>query len=185
MTSEQREPEAKLFNHAELIYAPGERALAQRFFEALGCEVMETGGPYLVVKLDPKSENFYDNVLYVSEMVEEQRELEAILKRGLDAKSELGDRHKKFVACFERQPQRTTHLGFRLTSTEELDRVLGRLEVLGQELPGRVTVPRVIRPGDEDSLDPHLIQAFVRTDICASGLLCLGQHFELQVPLGR
>jgi hypothetical protein len=62
-TSEQREPEAKLFNHAELVYAPGERALAQRFFEALGCGVMETGGPYLVVQLDPKSKNFYDNVL--------------------------------------------------------------------------------------------------------------------------
>ena len=173
----------RLFNHAELVYAPGERDLVTRFFEALGCRVVDSGGPYLVVLLDPSGQSFYDNCLYVSEIVEEQSELEAALQRGLNAGGELGDRYQKFVARFEREPQRTTHLGLRLSSARELDEVLARLEELGTELPGRVSVARVIRPGDTGSLDPKLIQAFVRTDLCAAGLLCLGQHFELQVRL--
>ena len=133
--------------------------------------------------LDPEGKSFYDNCLYVSEAVEEQRELEAILRLGLEAGSELGDRHQKFVARFEREPQRTTHLGIRLASLDELEAVLTRLEELGAELPGRVRVASVIRPGDASSLDPKLVQAFVRTNLCAAGLLCLGQHFELQVHL--
>ena len=173
---------SRLFNHAELVYAPGERDLVTRFFEALGCRVVDSGGPYLVVLLDPGGQSFYDNCLYVSEIVEEQGELEAALQRALAAGGALGDRYQKFVARFEREPQRTTHLGLRLSSERELDEVLARLEELGTE-PGRVSVARVIRPGDAGSLDPKLIQAFVRTDLCAAGLLCLGQHFELQVQL--
>ena len=34
----------RLFNHAELVYAHGERDLVTRLFEALGCRVVETGG---------------------------------------------------------------------------------------------------------------------------------------------
>ncbi len=183
MANGQLDPSGRLFSHAELVYAPGERDLAKRFFEALGCRLVDSGGPYLVVLFDPSGQSFYDNCLYVSEIVEEQLELEAILRRDLDANGELGDRHQKFVARFEREPQRTTHLGLRLSSAAELDEVLARVEELGGELPGRVSVARVIRPGDAGSLDPKLIQAFVRTDLCAAGLLCLGQHFELQVQL--
>ena len=43
--------QSRLFNHAELVHAPGERELVKRFFEALGCGVMERGGPSLVVLL--------------------------------------------------------------------------------------------------------------------------------------
>ena len=175
--------ELRLFNHAELVYAPGERDLVKRLFEALGCRLVDSGGPYLVVLMDFDATSFYDNCLYVSEIVKEQLEFESILRKRLEAGNEIGDRHQKFIARFEREPQRTTHLGLRLPSDEELDEVLARLDSLGDALPGRVSVARVIRPGDAASLDAKLIQAFIRTDLCAAGLLCLGQHFELQVQL--
>ena len=37
-----------------------------------------------------------------------------------------------------------------------------------------------IRPGDKAALTQNLIQAFIYTDIVASGLFCLGQVIELQ-----
>ena len=64
---------SRLFNHAELVYAPGERDPVTRFFEALGCRVVDSGGPYLVVLLDPGGQSFYDNCLYVSEIVEDPK----------------------------------------------------------------------------------------------------------------
>jgi hypothetical protein len=39
---------------------------------------------------------------------------------------------------------------------------------------------RAIRPGDPEALTSNLIQAFVYTDIIATGLFCLGQVIELQ-----
>ena len=127
--------------------------------------------------------SFYDNCFYASEMTEEQRSLEEVLKASLGGEAELADRYQKFVARFEREPQRTTHLGVRLPSEEVLEAVLARLDDPVPELAGRVRVARVIRPGEPGSLAPNLIQAFVRTDVCAAGLVCLGQHFELQVQL--
>ncbi len=41
-----------------------------------------------------------------------------------------------------------------------------------------------IRPGDPQGLSNDLIQAFVYTDIVATGLFCLGQVIELQAQRG-
>jgi hypothetical protein len=38
----------------------------------------------------------------------------------------------------------------------------------------------VFRPGDPGSYTDMMTQAFVRTDVIASGLLAFGQHIELQ-----
>jgi hypothetical protein len=48
------------------------------------------------------------------------------------------------------------------------------------ELAGRVSVSGVFRPGDPGSYTDTMVQAFVRTDVIASGLLTFGQHVELQ-----
>jgi hypothetical protein len=41
----------------------------------------------------------------------------------------------------------------------------------------------VFRPGDPGSVDPRVIQAFLRTDIVSTSLLTAGQQIELQVRL--
>ena len=48
------------------------------------------------------------------------------------------------------------------------------------DLVGRVTLSGVFRPGDPGSYTDTMTQAFVRTDVIASGLLAFGQHIELQ-----
>jgi hypothetical protein len=46
-----------------------------------------------------------------------------------------------------------------------------------------VQVTGVYRPGDPGSVDPRVIQAFLRTDVVSTGLLLAGQQIELQVRL--
>ena len=70
-------PTAKMLSHLELIYAPGERALARTLLRALGFRVLDpqtdpipanlgpAAAPYLIVYLDPRSDDVFDNVLYV------------------------------------------------------------------------------------------------------------------------
>ena len=175
--------DGRLLNHTELVYAPGERRLSARVFEALGCRVVDPGGPYLVILIDPRSESFIDNVLYASEMTGEQWELEEALRRQLGGGSELGDRYRKYLARFEREPQRTTHFGIRLGAPGQLEAVEKRLGSLDRELGGRLRLASIFRPGEPGSLDDRLVQAFLWTDVCAAGLACLGQHIELQVQL--
>jgi hypothetical protein len=50
-------------------------------------------------------------------------------------------------------------------------------------MQGRFQV-RAVRPTDPEAMTPDLIQAFVYTDIIASGLFCLGQVIELQAQRG-
>jgi hypothetical protein len=173
--------DGRLLNHTELVYAPGERRLTARAFEVLGCRAVDPGGPYLVILVDPRSQSFYDNVLYASEMTDEQFELERTLRAQLAGGSELGDRYRSYRARFESEPQRSTHFGIRLGGPAELVEVEKRLGAAPAELAGRLRLARVFRPGDPGSLDPQLVQAFLWTDVCAAGLTCLGQHIELQV----
>jgi hypothetical protein len=175
--------DGRLLNHAELVYAPGERQLAARVFEALGCRAVDPGGPYLVILVDPRSRSFYDNVLYASEMTPEQFELERSLRAQLSGSSELAEKARSYRARFEREPQRTTHFGIRLGGPSELAEVEKNLAAAPPELAGRLRLARVFRPGDPGSLDPQLVQAVLWTDVCAAGLACLGQHIELQVRL--
>lgn len=175
--------DGRLLNHTELVYAPGERRLTAQVFETIGCRVVDPGGPYLVILVDPRSQSFYDNVLYASEMTGEQLELERSMRGQLAGSSELADTYRKYRARFEREPQRTTHFGIRLGSPAELEDVEKTLDSSAGELAGRLRLARVFRPGDPGSLDPQLVQAFLWTDVCAAGLTCLGQHIELQVRL--
>ena len=59
-----------------------------------------------------------------------------------------------------------------------LDRVRGADD--DPELSGRVTLSAVCHPDDPGAYAPNMIQAFVRTDVVAAGLLAFGQHVELQ-----
>ena len=48
------------------------------------------------------------------------------------------------------------------------------------DLAGRVALSGVFHPDEPGAYAPNMIQAFVRTDIVAAGLLAFGQHVELQ-----
>ncbi len=86
-----------------------------------------------------------------------------------------------FTEKFVRTPFAMTHLGFAM-SEAQLEECLGRIAA-APELAGRVHVTGVYRPGDPGSVDPRVIQAFLRTDVISTGMLFAGQQIELQVRL--
>jgi hypothetical protein len=174
-----------LLNHVEMVYRPSERALVRRLFEALGCKVIETGGRFLVIHADPQAADprMLDNCLYASEVTPEQWRFEEALQRELGSRRELLESYQAFAAMTRRTPQHTTHFGIRLSSLARLEEILTSLESLRDEEPlwrRRVEISGVFRPGDAESLSDTLVQAFVRTDVCAAGFISLGQHIELQ-----
>ncbi len=177
--------DGRLHNHTELVYRPGERALAARIFETLGCRVVETGGPYLLVLVEPSEQGPYDNVLYASEVTPEQWAFEQALARELAGSGAISEAFRAHRERLRREPQSSTHFGIRLPDPAALDAAIERIEKSSAELGGRLSLSAVFRPGDPGSLDPTLVQAFVRTDVVAAGLVTLGQHFELQAHLPR
>jgi hypothetical protein len=187
-------PTAKMLSHLELIYAPGERALARTLLRALGFRVLDpqtdpipanlgpAAAPFLVVYVDPGSDDVFDNVLYVSELSAPQRRFEEALRERLAEDGELARLHAELRAAYADKPQMMTHVGVGFASEEELERACER--VSGEpELAGRVVVSPVYRPGGPGSLDDRVVQAFVYTDVIATGLLCAGQQIELQVRI--
>jgi len=175
---------ARMLNHVEMVYRPGDRQLVGRLFELLGCAAVETGGPFLIIHVDPENPDptKLDNCVYASEMTAAQLRLEDALSQALDAESALSDGHAGYTDHNTSRPQFTTHFGLAM-SVAELDAALARIEKAQADDPEvgkRVTIAGVYRPGDEGSLSPTLVQAFVQTDLCAAGLVTLGQRFELQ-----
>jgi hypothetical protein len=184
MTSQLVDATGRLLNHVELVYRPGERKLVTKVFETLGCVVVETGGPFLVIQIQPGEQSFLDNVLYASEVTPAQWEFERVLLEQTETDGKLAAAYREFDALRSREPQRTTHFGIRLESVEALEQLLARIRSLPDpELEGRLQLAAVFRPGDPGALSDSLIQAFVRTDVCAAGLIRLGQHIELQVEI--
>jgi hypothetical protein len=167
------------------VYRPGARERVAKAFETLGCRVIETGGRYLVIQVDERASSFVDNVLYASEVTAEQWGFEEALANALEPGDGLRPAQQSFAARFQREPQRTSHFGIRVASATELDAIL---DAIGSMPPSsdrlcELEVTGVFRPGDPGALSDSLIQAFVRTELCAAGLITLGQHIELQVEL--
>ena len=172
----------KALNHVELVYAPGERGLARALFELLGCGIHDSGGPFLSAKIASGQTDLVNNAMYASEVTPEQWALEQALRDALDGGS-LAAPGGDYIANLEAHPQRSCHFGIRYPSAEELDATIDRIEHaadLEPGLAGRVSVSGVFRPGDPGSYTDTMTQAFIRTDVIASGLLSFGQHIELQ-----
>ena len=161
--------------HVELLHRPGERALAARFFELLGCETVDREGHWFTSFVDPDApKDWATNVLYVSEVGDEQWALEQLL-----AADPAVAAH---AAALRARPQYGAHFGFRVTTQDELDALVGQVGAAGAtgELAGRVAVAGVYRPGEPGAIAPNMVQAFVWTDVVAAGLLVFGQHIEIQ-----
>ena len=187
------QPSQRILNHTEMVYAPGDRTLARELFRAIGCRVLDpqeedgpddlgaAAGPYLIVFVEPDSTDLIDNVLYASEVPPAQWELETQLRARLDTDDSLRTSYDAFNASFESYPQGMTHFGVAMNE-QQLDAALERIAAT-PAFDGRLKVTGVYRPGDPGSVDPRVIQAFIRTDIVSTSLLTAGQQIELQVRL--
>jgi hypothetical protein len=175
-------------NHVEMVYRPGERALAGRIFELLGMRVLDRGGTWMTALVDPGVADFSNNACYASEVTPEQWELEQSLAAALDRddageEAGVGQAARAYLERLHTEPQRSFHFGIRYPSVDALDATLARIDAVGDtdpELVGRVGVSGVFRPGDPGALADTMIQAFTRTDVVAAGILAFGQHVELQ-----
>ena len=178
---------SRQLNHVELVYRTGERRLATRFFELLGCAVADRGGQFLTAFVDPTANDFLNNCLYASEATPEQAALDAALEHALQ-RGTLKGPARGYLDRLRREPQLSSHFGVRYQRLEDLDATVQRIRAAGvhdPEFAGRVAVSGVFRPGDAGSYSDTMVQAFVRTDVVASGLLALGQHVELQWQQGQ
>ena len=176
----------RLLNHVELLYQRGERELAKRFFELLGCTIVDTqtdsgtGSSILYVYPEASCQDRLNNVCYLSEIREPQWQLEQVLNARLRGDDELRDALVKYDHKARHHPHGISHFGLRYPSFESLEVVIDNLQdELPPEMAGRVSVDPV-RPGDPRSMTDELIQAFVRTDIVCAGLFPFGQLIELQ-----
>lgn len=170
-------------NHVEMVYRPGERALAGRVFELLGMRVLDRGGTWMIALVDPEVADVSNNACYASEVTPEQWALEQTLATAIaDADDEVGTDARAYLECLRSEPQRSFHFGIRFFSRDDYDAALDRVRAADDdpELAGRVGLSGVFLPDEPGAAAPNMIQAFVRTDVVAAGLLAFGQHVELQ-----
>ncbi|MBJ19347.1 MAG: hypothetical protein GY910_02060 [bacterium] len=187
-------PTARLLNHVEFAYAPGERSLVRQLFEALGFRVLDpqtdptpealgpAAGPFLIVYLDSEAEDLIDNVVYASEVSEVQWRFESKLRDYLASDTSLAESHAELRATYTERPQAMTHIGVGYASADQVHAALERLRS-APDLAKRIQLTKVFMPGDPGAVDDRVIQAFVYTDLIAAGLLCGGQQIELQVRI--
>jgi hypothetical protein len=191
-------------NHMEMLYRPGERALAGRVFELLGMRVVDTGGEWLYAFVDSNVDDYANNACYASEVTPEQLALEhaldaamtaasglpaAVESEGPSIEADLGTAARQYLRRIHDEPQRTFHFGIRFYSRDDFEAALDRIRgaTAEDDLSGRVALSGVYYPDEPGAYAPNMIQAFVKTDVVASGLLAFGQHIELQwhIPKGE
>lgn len=164
--------------HVERLHAPGERALAARVFELLGCVVVDSGRHWFTAFIDTNLRDYANNTLYVSEAPAEQLTIEAAMSDSVDA----------WVGMVRSAPQNAPHFGLRVGSRDEHRTIIENVyeaSVNDPELRGRVDVLGVFPHDDPDAIATNMDQAFIWTDVVASGPLRLGQVIELQWHLDR
>ena len=182
---------SRRLNHVEMVYRPGERELATRVFELLGLRVSDNGGPWMFAHIDPAIGDAANNACYASEMTPEQWALEqalaAVIAEDPDETPGVGTAAVGYLGRLRGEPQRSFHFGIRLFDREDFDATLDRIRAAENDpdLAGRVALIGVYHPDEPGALAKGMIQAFVRTDVVAAGLLAFGQHVELQWHLPR
>jgi hypothetical protein len=169
---------ARTLNHVELVYRPGERELAKQVFELLGCNPVDRGGTWFTAFVDTGATDWCNNVCYASEVTPEQWAFEQTLADSPERTAHL--------ERLRNEPQRSFHFGIRLPDEPTLTSTCAAIDTAGSNgghLDGRIRVAGVFHPGEPGAVADSMIQAFVWTNVIASGLLTLGQHIELQHQL--
>ncbi len=156
----------------------------------LGCtaietpQVNETGSTYICIHPDDNDRDGANNVLYLSEIRAAQYDLEVQLKRTIGGDSRAGRGGPGLSP--QGRDAALWHPPFRPALSHVREhrasaRCLGELHRSGDAGPLQ---SHGLRPDDPRALTKDLIQAFVYTDIIATGLFCLGQVIELQAQRG-
>jgi hypothetical protein len=167
-------------NHVEMIYRPGEREAARALFECMDFAVSDFG-PWLVVSVDPDSANGIDNVMYASEPVPAQQRFEDELEKALAADEKVRAALAHYRDVRVAHPHYNFHFGASVPTLENWKERVAKVEdaiATDPLLKGRVTFS-VFNPGDPGAVGTAY-QAFVLTDILATGTLQTGLIFELQ-----
>jgi hypothetical protein len=176
-------PVARRLNHVEFVYRPGERGLLEQLFELLGIEMrVMREGRAIVGVIEPGSFRSTDNENYLagSEVDPRQWAFDCALAKALQ-QPPLAGSFNDFQAMLAETPQRGMHFGINFSTLGAWQATVDRLadvEALPPPLRGRVRLLHAFRPTDPNPLSP-LHQAFLWTDVIASGSLALGQRIEL------
>lgn len=164
--------------HVELLHVPGERALATRVFELLGCRVSDSGGHWFTAFIDTNLRDYANNSFYASEAPAEQLAIEAA----------MGDLVEGWVEMVRAAPQKSPHFGLRVGTIEEHRAIIENIRDAStndDDLRGRIEVLGVFPHDAPDAIATNMDQAFIWTNVIASGPLRLGQVIELQWHLNR
>lgn len=170
-------------NHVECVYRPGERDVAYALFNLMGFKIFDyVDGEVYVAAVDPPTFRDEDNDNYIAGRVvrPEQWAFDQALEHAL--------KQEPLATAFARQqemlaatPQWGMHFGLRLNSPADWEAAVARIRDVDTHpspLRGRVRLLKAFRPGDPDQ-PFNLYQAFVWTDVIASGSLAFGQRIEL------
>ena len=177
--------EGRLLNHLEALYRPGERAIAIKLAEALGCSISDTGfkgdgvDTFLAVHPNPDDRNGQNNVFYMSQIRPEQLALEERLLALNSANPDLARDLERYREAARTKPFGVPHFSLRYASGQDVEEVAERVHGLRKELKDRLHL-RIFRPGDVDAAGGRLIQGFLYQDVIVSGSFLMGQLIELQ-----
>jgi hypothetical protein len=170
-------------NHVECVYRPGERDVAYALFELMGFTIFDyADGEVYVAAIDAATFRDEDNDNYIAGRAArpEQWAFDQALEKAL-TQAPLAEAYAKHQAMLAATPQWGMHFGLRLNSPTDWEAAVARLEDVNHLpalLRGRVRLLKAFRPGDPDQ-PFDLYQAFIWTDVIASGSLALGQRIEL------
>jgi hypothetical protein len=178
---------ARRLNHVEFVHRPGERNLVLALFDLLGFETLVVmDGEVLIGVIDPPTFELMDNDNYLAgrEVRPEQWAFDLALAEALRTQP-LAAPFAGFQEFLAQKPHWGMHFGFHLSSPEKWEASVARLEDVEKHAPmlsGRVQLLKVFRRGDPGA-PSFAHQAFLWTDVIASGSLALGQRIELATLL--
>jgi hypothetical protein len=174
---------ARRLNHVEFVHPPGEQHLVFALFELIGVEItLLKGGQVIMGLVDSTSFKYENNDNYLAgrEVRPEQWAFDQALMKAI-RQQPLADAFSGYQDLLYKRPQWGMHFGIHFSSLETWEAAVVRMqnaETLKPELKGRVKLNSVHRPEDPDPLSTAH-QAFIWTDLIASGSLALGQRIEL------
>lgn len=192
----------RALSHVALNVDRGEGPLAARFLTAIGLQVTDNGpsllgDPWYTAVVDPAT---YAGDLehlgfFVVPASDAQRAVEAAIYE------RLAEERHALLAEKRRKPDSNGHVALRYRAVEDVEEALGRIradddlaeriEVLtfrpaepAPEVAARLSASAVFAGAAPVGYLRTGVQAFLLTDIVSTGLLSLGQGFELSAELG-
>ena len=145
----------------------------------------------MFARIDPAIGDAANNACYASEMTPEQWALEQALARCSPPTRDDRRRWERRPrvpghGCGGSRSDRSTSASECSTATTSTPRSTGSAATKAIPIsPGGWSCIGVYHPDEPGAYAKGMIQAFVRTDVVAAGLLAFGQHVELQWHLPR